>query len=96
MDILEKLIEKCPDPLAKILDTISDAFIGHPEAIKADYRITLAITTGFLALMFAIVGVTTWLAVLEKLSGETVAFVFGTAFGSIMTFLFRYLASKEE
>jgi hypothetical protein len=96
LDIVERLIEKSPDPLGKILDTVSHALTGHPEEIKADYRVTLVTTIGFLALMFSIVVVTTWLAAIGKLGGETVAFVFGTAFGSIITFMFKYLAPSKE
>jgi len=30
------------------------------------------------------------------LSGETVAFIFGTAFGSMVTFLYKFLTGTEE
>jgi len=46
--------------------------------------------------MFAILIVTSALAYIERLSGETVAFIFGTAFGSVITFLYRYLAPRPE
>jgi hypothetical protein len=53
-------------------------------------------TISFVLLMFAIVGVTSYLIMIGKLGGDTVAFIFGTAFGSDITFLYRYLTPRME
>jgi len=96
LDLLKLILEKYPDPVGKILEAISYYISGHPEEIKAEARLSLTTTVGFIALMFLIVGITSWLAFTDKLSGDTVAFIFGTAFGSIITFLYKYLTPEEH
>lgn len=94
LDLLKVIIEKYPDPVGKILEAISYYIGGNPEEIKAEARLSFTTTMGFIILMFLIVGITSGLAFANKLSGETVAFIFGTAFGSIITFLYKYLTPE--
>jgi len=91
-DIIKIVLEKSEDPLSAIINALR----GHPEQIKAEYRLTMTISICFVALMFAIIGITGYLVIIGKLGGETVAFIFGTAFGSVITFLYRYLAPQES
>jgi hypothetical protein len=90
------LLQKSPDPLGKITETIVEILHGSPEEIKAEYSLVKSTTLAFVGLMSAIIVITSVLAVMDKLSGDTVAFIFGTAFGSIITFLYRYLSGKED
>jgi len=91
-EIIKIVMEKSPDPLSMIINALR----GHPEEIKAEYRLTMTVSICFVALMFAIILVTSCLVIIGKLGGETVAFIFGTAFGSVITFLYRYLAPTEK
>ena len=91
-EIIKILLEKNPDPMS----TIINALRGHPEEIKAEYRLTTMIAVSFVLLIAAIIGITSYLVTIGKLSGETVAFIFGTAFGSIITFLYKYLSPRKE
>jgi hypothetical protein len=96
LDIIKDLLNKYPEPMGKILESIAFRISGNPEEIKAETKLALSTTIGFIVLMFMIVGVTSALALVGKLGGETVAFIFGTAFGSIITFLYRYLTPGRE
>ncbi len=96
LDLVKDLLNKYPEPMGKILESIAYRISGNPEEIKAETRLALSTTIGFIALMFLIVSVTSALALVGKLGGETVAFIFGTAFGSIITFLYRYLTPGRE
>lgn len=93
--VVEKFFEKSPDPLHEIGEIINTAIRGRPEAIKAEYTLKKHTMFAFVILIALMLSLTTWLAVLNKLSGDTIAFIFGTAFGSIITFLYRFLSGKE-
>lgn len=54
------------------------------------------ITIGVFVVVLAVLIITGVLAYVGKLSGDAVAFVFGTAFGSLLTLLYRYLKPREE
>jgi len=82
--------------LKEILDALAVVLRGHPEEIKADYKLTAWTTVGFFVLMIAILIATTVLSLAGNLSGDAVAFIFGTAFGSIITFMYRYLSPDKE
>jgi hypothetical protein len=94
--IIEKLIEKSPDPLKTIIDGIVVAIRGRPEELKMEYKITRMTLFGFFVLMCGILTVTTILTTMNKMTGETAAFIFGTAFGSIITFLYKFLLPSSE
>jgi len=96
LDIVKELVNRYPEPMGKILEAIAYRISGNPEEIKAEAKLATYTTIGFIALMFTIVAVTSALALVGRLGGETVAFIFGTAFGSIITFLYRYLTSRPE
>ena len=96
MDIVLELIQKSPNPLKEILDALAVVLRGHPEEIKADYKLTAWTTAGFFVLMIAILIATSALSLAGNLSGDAVAFIFGTAFGSIITFMYRYLSPNKE
>lgn len=82
--------------MKEILDALAVVLRGHPEEIKVDYRLTAWITFGFFVLMIGILIATSALSLYGKLSGDAVAFIFGTAFGSIITFMYRYLSPGKE
>ena len=94
--IIEKMIEKSPDPLKTIIDGIVDAIRGRQEELKIEYRITKMTLIGFFLLMGGILAATTVMTTMNKMTGETAAFIFGTAFGSIITFLYKFLLPRPE
>jgi hypothetical protein len=96
LDIVKDLVNKYPEPMGKVLEAIAYRISGNPEEIKAEAKLATYTTIGFIALMVGILIATSALAFVGRLSGETVAFIFGTAFGSIITFLYRYLTPRPE
>ena len=93
--VVEKIFEKSPDPLHEIGEIITNAIRGRRETIEAEHLLKKNTMIAFVVLVAMMLLITTYLAVLDKLSGDTVAFIFGTAFGSIITFLYRFLSGKE-
>jgi len=69
--------------------------LGNPKKIEADTKIALRTLTGFFILMVIIVTITAFLAYNKILGGDAVGFILGSAFGSITTFLYRYLIPAE-
>lgn len=96
IDVANELVKKSSDPLGKILDFIAVALQGRPEEIRAELEVSRMITIGVFVIVLAVLIITGALAYVGKLSGDAVAFVFGTAFGSLLTFLYRYLKPREE
>jgi len=96
LEIVKDLLNKYPQPMGKILEAIAYRISGNPEEIKAEAKLATYTTIGFIALMVGILVATSVLAFVGRLNGETVAFIFGTAFGSIITFLYRYLTPRSE
>jgi hypothetical protein len=96
LEIVKDLVDKYPEPMGKVLEAIAYKISGNPEEIKAEAKLATYTTLGFIGLMIGILVATSALAFVGRLSGETVAFIFGTAFGSIITFLYRYLAPRPE
>jgi len=94
-DVVKVFLEKNPNLVHEIADAITVAIRGRPEAIKAEYTLKKYTMVAFVILIGVMLSITTWLAVLDKLSGDTIAFIIGTAFGSIITFLYRFLSGKE-
>jgi hypothetical protein len=95
-EVVKMLFEKSPDPLHEITDTIIQAIRGRPETIKAEYDLKKYTMLASFFVICAILFITTILCILGKLSGDTIAFIFGTAFGTVITFLYRYLSGKGD
>jgi hypothetical protein len=93
MRLLREIAAKSPDPLHEITNTIIQAVHGRPETVKAEYTLKKYAVIASFVLIAAILVVTTVLSILNKLTGDT-AFILGTAFGSVMAFLYQYLSGK--
>jgi hypothetical protein len=94
-DVVKVFLEENPNLVHEIADAVTIAIRGRPEVIKAEYTLKKYTMVAFVILIGVMLSLTTWLAVLDKLSGDTIAFIIGTAFGSIITFLYRFLSGKE-
>jgi VIT1/CCC1 family predicted Fe2+/Mn2+ transporter len=94
-NVVKVFLEKNPNFVHEIADAITIAIRGRPETVKAEISLKKWTMGAFVVLIGVMLGITTYLAVLDKLSGDTVAFIFGTAFGSIIGFLYRFLSGKE-
>lgn len=81
LEIVKNILNKYPEPMGKISEAIAYRISGNPEEIKAEAKLATCTAIGFIALMFAILIVTSALAFVGRLSEETLAFIFGTAFG---------------
>lgn len=92
---LEMMIERYPEQVGKLLETLPVMVTGNPKQIEADTKIALRTLTGFFTLMVIIVSLSSFLAYKGVLGGDAVGFILGSAFGSIITFLYRYLIPAE-
>lgn len=92
---IETIIERYPEQLGELLKALPEMITGNPKRIEAETRIAMRTLTGFFILMVVIVTLTAFLAYNKILGGDAVGFIFGSAFGSIITFLYRYLIPAE-
>lgn len=92
---LETIIERYPEQVGELLKVLPEMITGNPKKIEAETKIALRTLTGFFILMVIIVTLTAFLAYNKILGGDAVGFILGSAFGSITTFLYRYLIPAE-
>lgn len=92
---LETIIERYPEQVGELLKVLPEMVLGNPKKIEAETKIALRTLTGFFILMVIIVTITAFLAYNKILGGDAVGFILGSAFGSITTFLYRYLIPAE-
>lgn len=92
---LETIIERYPEQVGELLKVLPEMITGNPKKIEAETKIALRTLTGFFILMVMIVTLTAFLAYNKILGGDAVGFILGSAFGSITTFLYRYLIPAE-
>lgn len=92
---LETIIERYPEQVGELLKVLPEMITGNPKKIEAETKIALRTLTGFFILMVIIVTITAFLAYNKILGGDAVGFILGSAFGSITTFLYRYLIPAE-
>lgn len=92
---LEMIIERYPKQVGEILETLPSMIGGNPKKIEAETKIAMRTLKGFFYLMGIIVVLTTILAYKGVLGGDAVGFILGSAFGSMITFLYRYLIPVE-
>jgi hypothetical protein len=99
-DIIESLAKHFPKETGELLTAAKEVLLtwtgSKPEQVKADLQIQSRVTLGFMFLMALVVATAGFLAYEKILSGETVAFIFGTAFGSMVTFLYKFLMGTDE
>lgn len=69
---------------------------SKPKQVKADLQIQSSVALGFIFLMALVRATARFLAWEKILSSETVAFIFWIAFGSMVTFLYKFLLGTEE
>lgn len=92
---LETIIERYPEQVGELLKALPEMITGNPKKIEAETKIAMRTLTGFFILMGVIVTITAILAYNKILGGDAVGFILGSAFGSITTFLYRYLIPAE-
>lgn len=92
---LETIIERYPEQVGELLKALPEMITGNPKKIEAETKIAMRTLTGFFILMGVIVTITAVLAYNKILGGDAVGFILGSAFGSITTFLYRYLIPAE-
>ena len=99
-NIIESLHKYFPQEGGQLLLAIKDILLSYtgsnPEQVKAQMKIESRVTLGFMIMVGAIIGLSFFLALAGILSGETIAFIFGTSFGSIVTFLYKFLVETED
>ncbi len=92
---LEMIIENYPEQVKGLLDILPVVLAGNPKKIEAETKIAISTLRGFFILMAIIISITAFLAYNGILSGDAVGFILGSAFGSMITFLYRYLIPAE-
>ncbi|MEA3323581.1 MAG: hypothetical protein U9Q37_00335 [Euryarchaeota archaeon] len=92
---VDTIIERYPEQVGMLLETLPTVIAGNPQKIEADTKIAVNTLRGFFILMSIIVILTAFLAYKGVLSGDAVGFILGSAFGSMITFLYRYLIPDE-
>ncbi len=92
---LEMIMERYPEHVGELLKVLPEIITGNPKQIEADTKIAMRTLTGFFTLMAGIIIITAFLAYKGVLGGDAVGFILGSAFGSIITFLYRYLIQAE-
>ncbi|MCX9014034.1 MAG: hypothetical protein OIN89_04430 [Candidatus Methanoperedens sp.] len=92
---LEMIIEGYPEQVGDILRTLPTMIGGNPKKIESETKIAMRTLAGFFIMMIVIVVLTAVLAYKGVISGDAVGFILGSAFGSMITFLYRYLIPAE-
>jgi len=92
---LEMIIENYPEQVKGLLDILPAVLAGNPKKIEAETKIAISTLRGFFILMAIIISLTAFLPYNGILSGDAVGFILGSAFGSMITFLYRYLIPAE-
>lgn len=92
---IDMLIERYPEQVGVLLETIPSIIAGNPKKIESETKIAISTLRGFFVLMTTIVILTAFLAYKGILGGDAVGFILGSAFGSMITFLYRYLIPEE-
>jgi len=99
-DLIESLAKHFPKETGELMMAIKEVLLtwtgSRPEQIKAEIQLESRVSIGFMILMGVVFAVTGFLAWQKVLGSDTVAFIFGTAFGSLVTFLYKSLMGEEK
>lgn len=99
-DLIESLAKHFPKETGELMMAIKEVLMtwtgSRPEQIKAEIQLESRVSIGFMILMGVVFAVTGFLAWQKVLGSDTVAFIFGTAFGSLVTFLYKFLMGEEK
>ncbi len=99
-DLIESLATHFPKETGELMSAIKEVMLtwtgSRPEQVKAEIQLESRVSIGFMILMGLVFVVTGFLAWQKVLGSDTVAFIFGTAFGSLVTFLYKFLMGEEK
>jgi hypothetical protein len=99
-DLIESLAKHFPKETGELMSAIKEVMLNwtgsRPEQIKAEIMLESRVSIGFMILMGVVFAATGLLAWQKILSSDTVAFIFGTAFGSLVTFLYKFLMGGDK
>jgi hypothetical protein len=99
-DFIESLAQHFPKETGELMGAFKEVLLtwtgSKPEQIRAGIQLESRVTFGFMALMALVFVVAGFLAWQKILSSETVAFIFGTSFGSMVTFLYKFLMGEDK